>query len=211
MHIYAFGSICRGEIDSDSDLDILVIGGEDSSRYDPSMYSVYSYERIEQLWKEGNPFAWHLFLESRPLFTSDGRDFLHSIDQPSTYARYLNDCENFFSLFCEARAALNSGDTNIVFELSTIFLSIRNLATCFSLGVRNRPDFSRSSAIHMGSESVPVSDRVYRVLERARILCTRGRGQQITRDELVATRESLDQVYHWMNGLVDKARAHERV
>ena len=211
MHIYAFGSICRGEIDSDSDVDILVIDGKDPSHYDPSIYSVYSYDRIKELWKEGNPFAWHLFLESRLLFTSDGQNFLHSIQQPSPYKKYLNDCEKFFSLFCEARASLNRSDSSIVFELSTIFLSIRNIATCFSLGVRNQPDFSRNAAIRMGSDSVPLSNHVYRVLERARILCTRGRGQEITGDELIASRESLDEVYHWMDQLVDRARTHERI
>src|SRR5579864_956288 len=211
MHIYAFGSICRGEIDSNSDLDILVIGGEYPAQYDPAIYSVYSYERVRELWKEGNPFAWHLFLESRLLFASDGRDFLHSIDQPAPYKNYANDCEKFFSLFREARAALNTASRSIVFELSTIFLSIRNIATCFSLGVSNHPDFSRNSAIRMGSESVPLCDRVYRVLERARVLCTRGRGQEITSDELKAAQESLDAVYHWMNQLVERARAHDRV
>jgi hypothetical protein len=211
MHIYAFGSICRGEIDSQSDVDILVIGGEDTSRYDPSIYSVYSYDRMKELWKEGNPFAWHLFLESRLLFASDGQDFLHSINRPAPYREYANDCRKFFSLFCEARTALNKIDSTIVFELSTIFLSIRNMATFFSLGVRNHPDFSRSSAIHMGADSVPICNRIYRVLERARILCTRGRGREITSDELKATRESMDQVYHWMNQLVERAVAHERV
>jgi hypothetical protein len=211
MHIYSFGSICRGEIDADSDVDILVIGGEDPSHYDPSIYSVYSSDRIKELWKEGNPFAWHLFLESKLLFASDGRDFLHSIDQPSPYKQYANDCSKFFSLFCEARAALNTAGNSVVFELSTIFLSIRNIATCFSLGVRNHPDFSRSSAIRMGSDSVPICDRTYRVLERARILCTRGRGPKITDDELRAVRGSLDEVYHWMSRLVERAKAHERI
>ena len=211
MHIYAFGSVCRGEIDSDSDVDILVIGGKEPSQYDPSIYSVYSYDRIEELWREGNPFAWHLFLESRLLFASDNNDFLRSIDRPSRYKKCVEDCEKFLSLFCEAREALNTGRHNVVFELSTIFLSIRNIATCFGLGVRNHPDFSRSSAIRMGSDSAPICDSVYRVLERSRILCTRGRGREITNNELRAARESLEKVYDWMNLLVERARTYERV
>lgn len=206
MHIYAFGSICRGEIDSSSDVDLLVIGGEDASVYDQSIYSIYSYERIRDLWKQGNPFAWHLFLEAKLVFASDGKDILHSLGEPAHYKKCAEDCDKFFLLFTEARAALIANQTSAVFELSTIFLSVRNIATCFSLGVKNYPDFSRSSALRMGSDSVPISEHVYRVLERARILCTRGRGQEISREEIEATLDSLDRVYHWMEELVQRAR-----
>jgi len=77
MHIYAFGSVCRGEVSRDSDIDLLCIDeGTQADRFDPELYSVYSYERIRELWSEGNPFAWHLWLESRLLFSSDAEDHL---------------------------------------------------------------------------------------------------------------------------------------
>jgi hypothetical protein len=96
MHIYAFGSVCRGEISQNSDIDLLVIGGGDASQYDPDIYSIYSYERIQQLWLEGNPFAWHLFLESRILFSSDEQDFLRNLGRPAPYKYCTRDCERFF-------------------------------------------------------------------------------------------------------------------
>jgi predicted nucleotidyltransferase len=43
LHIYVFGSICRGEVAPGSDVDLLAIssgGGNDLSR---SMFSIYSH------------------------------------------------------------------------------------------------------------------------------------------------------------------------
>ena len=60
MHIYAFGSLCRGEVDFGSDVDLLSIIEGPDSRFDPDVFAKYSYDRIRSLWKEGNPFAWHL-------------------------------------------------------------------------------------------------------------------------------------------------------
>ena len=70
MHVYAFGSICRGEIDYGSDVDLLAIVERFVPELDPSKFSIYSYSRIEQLWDEGNPFAWHLATEFKMLFSS---------------------------------------------------------------------------------------------------------------------------------------------
>jgi hypothetical protein len=210
MHIYAFGSVCRGEVSRDSDVDLLVIGGGDASQYDPDTYSIYSPERIRDLWREGNPFAWHLSLESRLVFASDHVDFLQALGSPAPYKNCARDCERFLALFREASTSLAGGATRI-FDLSTIFLSIRNIATCFSLGVMDRPDFSRDSARKLGPNSVPLRDNTYRILERARILCTRGVGDRIKDDEVETTQRELDGVYDWMRKLVEKAKQNERV
>jgi nucleotidyltransferase-like protein/YCII-related domain-containing protein len=79
MHIYAFGSICRGEILLGSDIDLLALVDGYETRLDPDIFSLYSYGRVAELWSEGNPFAWHLFLESKLIFTADGSDFLNSL------------------------------------------------------------------------------------------------------------------------------------
>jgi Nucleotidyltransferase domain len=211
MHIYAFGSICRGEIYPNSDVDLLVIGGGDIAQYDPDVYSIYSHARIRELWREGNPFAWHLSLESRLLFSSDKQDFLQSLGTPTPYRHCARDCEKFFSLFRDACASLAHGRASKVFDLSTIFLSIRNIATCFSLGVTKRPDFSRSSALRLEANRVPLSLDSYQVLERARVLCTRGYGSKITDEELGATLREINEVYDWMKELVGRAKEYERV
>jgi hypothetical protein len=206
MHIYAFGSICRGEIQPSSDVDLLVIGESSVDRCDPDVYSIYTYERIQELWREGNPFAWHLSLESRLLFSSDNQDFLQSLGKPASYSCCARDCDNFLSLFCDARASLMYGGASRIFDLSTIFLSTRNIATCFSLGVVKRPDFSRNSALRLENNPVPLSAVSYQVLERARVLCTRGFGSKITDDEVGAALRELSGVYDWMRELAERAK-----
>src|SRR6266446_7445390 len=184
MHIYAFGSICRGQIRPGSDIDLLALVDGYEARFDPDIFSIYSYRRVAELWSEGNPFAWHLFLETKLIFTSDGSDFLNSLNSPARYTACVRDCEKFFGVFCEAYDSITSGSASRVFELSTLFLSIRNIATCFSLGVTDNPDFSRDSARHLGENSVPLASQLYTILERARILSTRGKGPQITDKEV---------------------------
>ncbi|MBW4559553.1 MAG: nucleotidyltransferase domain-containing protein [Mojavia pulchra JT2-VF2] len=209
MHIYAFGSICRGDISLGSDIDLLAIVESYESRIDPDKFSIYSYKRIQEIWQEGNPFAWHLSLESRLLFSSDKLDYLKVLESPEKYKNCVQDCEKFFLLFREAHASIITGSNSRVFDLSTVFLSIRNIATCFSLGVMEQPDFSRNSALCLGVNSIPIALDSYYVLERARILCTRGYGKTITDDEIVTTIRRLNEVHEWMHKLVEKAKKYE--
>jgi nucleotidyltransferase-like protein len=153
MHIYAFGSVCRGDVTKGSDADLLAIVNGHDSRFDPETFSIYSYERIKELWRQGNPFAWHLALESRLLYSSDQHDFLKGLGNPVKYKECVRDCEKFFALFREASASILSGSNSVVFDLSTIFLSIRNFATCFSLGIGQSPDFFQKLRATFRSQS----------------------------------------------------------
>jgi predicted nucleotidyltransferase len=116
MHIYAFGSVCRGEIDKSSDIDLLAITGR-KAEIDPNVFSIYSYQRLEELWKEGNPFAWHLAFESRLIFSNDNSDFIESLGVPNEYTRTERDCLKFYTLFDKAVSALETVNSNYVFEL----------------------------------------------------------------------------------------------
>ena len=209
MHIYAFGSVCRGDVSPNSDVDLLAITDGYDSRFDPDSYSVYSYKRIKELWQEGNPFAWHLALESKLLFSSDQNDYLKVLGIPAHYSDCVMDCEKFYALFREARASIALNHASKVFDLSTIFLSIRNIASCFSLGVTRHPNFSRNSATKLDAFSIKISTSVYQVLERARILCTRGHGNDISTSEFNMTILELDAIDEWMDSLVKGAKAHE--
>ena len=209
MHIYAFGSVCRGDISINSDIDLLAIIEGLDSRFDPDNYSIYSYKRIKELWQEGNPFAWHLALESKLLFSSDQCDYLKSLGDPASYKTCVKDCEKFYSLFREACASLATNTTSRVFDLSTVFLSIRNIASCFSLGTIATPDFSRHSATKLGVFSINISASTYQIFERARILCTRGSGSNIADCEVdVAIQESV-KINEWMIILVQEAKTYE--
>ncbi|WP_413724839.1 nucleotidyltransferase domain-containing protein [Sodalis sp. RH16] len=198
MHIYAFGSICRGEVDSFSDIDMLAIVSGRDERFNPRDYSIYSYERINELWKEGNPFAWHLFLESKLIYSSDNVDYLRSLGKPSNYNSGLADCEKFLEIFISAKSSIETSDLTAIFDLSSVFLSIRNFATCFSLDCDVRSDFSRNSARNLGIHSIPVCDLTYQLLERARVLCTRGTGEILNTDDIKKVKAQLHLIELWM-------------
>lgn len=205
MYIYAFGSICRGEISNNSDIDILAVVEGHDSRFNSDEYSVYSYKRIEELWKEGNPFSWHLFYESRPIFLSNNMCFLSSLGKPRRYSNGLNDCLKFKSIFEEARDSLNSVDLSPILDLSTVFLSIRNFATCYSLS-NGSPSFSRNSAKKLGTSSIALSDQELSIYERARILSTRGKGTVLTENEKETGINNLSKIEKWMCHLLGKMR-----
>jgi hypothetical protein len=202
MHIYAFGSLCRGEVDHRSDIDLLAVVDGSDERFDRSAFSVYSYERLKKLWEDGNPFAWHLATESRIIYSSNGADFIKSIGKPSEYRNCKADCLKFYRLYRKAIASILSGGASKVFELSTIFLSIRNFATCYSLGLNDMQDFSRHSALHLGENSLKISKETYETLERARILSVRGTGEFIDKEKVDKAISEIETINNWMEILL---------
>jgi hypothetical protein len=213
VHIYAFGSICRGEVDLLSDIDMLaIVSGHDTS-LNPSDYSIYSYTRIRDLWEQGNPFAWHLFLESRLIYSPDNIDFLRSIGEPSIYKSGLSDCEKFHEIFLSAKKSIYNSPLTEIFDLSSVFLGVRNFATCYSLHRNKKPDFSRNSARNLGDQSIPIDDFTYSLLERARVLCTRGIGELLNPAEIDKAKIDLSEVDSWMVEILNiiKREIYERV
>jgi hypothetical protein len=213
VHIYAFGSVCRGEVDVSSDIDMLAIVDGYDSRFTPSDYSVYSYERIHKLWEQGNPFAWHLFLESKLVYSQDDIDFLQSIGEPSTYKSGIADCEKFREIFLSARESIGSSVLTETFDLSSVFLAVRNFATCYSLHSDINPDFSRNSARNLSTNSIPIHDSTYSLFERARVLCTRGLGEVLSPSEIDKAKINLDEIDSWMLKILSVIRSgiYERV
>lgn len=202
QHIYIFGSICRGEYDDSSDIDLLACTDDESYHFDTSKFSVYKYGRLNEMWSEGNPFAWHLFLESKLVYSSDGRDYLKELGKPGDYNNGLPDCLKFKQLFDESVVCLFNDKSSYVFHLSCIFLSIRNFATCYSLHTKN-PVFSRYSSKHV-SPSLKLNDKVFDILLQARILSTRGIGGNISYDDVQLVKENTSIVNEWMKKLLEE-------
>ena len=207
MHIYAFGSLCRGEVDQYSDIDLLALVDSYDQRFDAGKFSVYSYTGMSELWRDGNPFAWHLFFEACLLYSHDSEDYLLQLGSPAIYVNCLNDCNKFLELFREARGSLLTGTHCLVFDLGTVFLSIRNFATCYSLLYSAAPTFSRRSALELGDDSLQISPKVFSLLERARILSTRGIGEDITRQDASDVFEHLKHIEEWMVTLQAKVKS----
>lgn len=196
MHIYVFGSVCRGEIDLGSDVDLLACVDELSPRVDTQKFSVYRYERLRELWTEGNPFAWHLHLEAKLVFASDGVNFLHSLGAPVRYMAVEHDVAKFKRLFDRSYHELKHGSNSATFHLSCIFLAVRNFATCHSLSL-GVPVFSRQSPLIV-SPSLNMEANAFSVLVRARLLSTRGYGASLTDEEIAAAIKAVAIVPEWM-------------
>lgn len=211
MHIYAFGSICRGEYSIGSDIDLLAIVEGRDMNLDPCIFSIYSYSRIREIWQEGNPFAWHLAIESQLIYSSDGNNFLQSLGNPNLYNNCLEDCKKFFDLLLSAIFSIREGGDSRIYDLSTIFLAIRNFATCFELGINGNKIFSKDSALKLGQKSINISKNTYEILKRARILSTRGLGPMLEDKEIESAINEINQVEIWMRNLLYEVEKHARI
>lgn len=205
MHIYVFGSVCRGEVDLSSDVDLLAITDKNQTSFNPDVYSIYSYKKINSLWSEGNPFAWHLFAEARLAFASDASDYIKGLGQPAVYKKCAVDCQKFSDLFSDAMKALDQEGCSTVFELSNMFLAMRNFATCYALGIQGDLVFSRDAALHIGKKSVPIEMTTHSLLEHARILSTRGIGQAPNLRVEPHVNE-IKKIHSWMIALLEEVR-----
>lgn len=206
MHIYAFGSICRGDISVDSDVDLLALVSGRDSRLNSDKFSIYSYSRIKELWESGNAFAWHLSLESRLIYSEDGNDFLNSLGAPAKYSGAITDCSKFRDIFESSFESIQAGSPSLVFELSTIFLALRNIATCYSLARTNTPTFGRDSARALGSKSLDIDKSVYHLLMRARLLSTRGAGESISNIDLATVMPELQRCRCWIDEICHEVK-----
>ncbi|WP_052593390.1 nucleotidyltransferase domain-containing protein [Aureispira sp. CCB-QB1] len=208
MYIYAFGSVCRGEIDPSSDIDLLVVINKTEQnpyrQFNMEQYSVYSFERLNKIWIEGNPFAWHLYTEAKFLFSDNGENLLENIPPPSPYTNEERDCKKFYNLFLESMDSLKENPNSQIFDLSMIFLAIRNFASCYSLGVLKQYNFSRFSALKLGEDSLNIPPLIFSILERARILTTRGIGEKINTSEISKVISQEISLKNWFSSLNKK-------
>lgn len=209
VHYYAFGSICRGETDPGSDVDLLACISTTDSTLDPKKFSIYTYDRVRELWREGNPFAWHLHYEARLIFSSDGSDFLVGLGAPAVYNRMVQDCMKFRRLFLESYQSILQTPNSAVFHLSCLFLATRNFATCYSFST-GRPVFSRKSPMLL-DRKLPISEEAYSILARARILSTRGYGSRISKAEVETAKAFAPLILDWMENLIPTGYEHERI
>lgn len=204
-HVYIFGSLVRGDYDEYSDIDLLALVNSFNKKYDISKFSIYSYDRISELWNEGNPFAWHLFTESKLVYSTDGTDFLTELGCPSEYKNVENDCNKFLTLYKNSKYSLLNNTNSVVFEISNIFLSIRNFATCYALSMGNKI-FSRDSAKLLNKKSLKISESTYDILVRARVLSTRGTGNVLSDQEVQKLKTSLSYIDSWFNTINKEIR-----
>ena len=210
-YIYAFGSICRGEIDKFSDVDLLMIVDDLSHAKELHNFSYYQEDTLKRLWKEGNPFAWHLYSESKLIYSYDNIDFIQSLNKPALYKDAKKDITYLFEIFLSAKESLLNNSKSTVYDLSVVFLVIRNIATCFELGVNRKMIFTRNSPLFLTHPKLNISKVVFNVLSTCRIISTRGIGKKPTNDEISESILSLEEIENWINSIQNQIKEYESV
>lgn len=141
-----YGSRARGEADSLSDTDILMVG-DDGDAAD------YSWSDIGQLREYGSLFLWHLHLEARVLDADEaGRArWERATSDLPPYGRVADDLEAFRTVLDDVARSLRNGDTGSDFEGAVLARTIRHAAilACYLVG---EPNFSRYGAVARATE-----------------------------------------------------------
>ena len=200
-NVYIFGSVVRGEIDQYSDIDLLLITDELTQNIDLNKYSIYSSNRIKELYVEGNPFAWHLYYESKLVYTSE-QDFLLSLGKPSDYANCISDLLKFKTLFDDSKASIKENNFSLIFDLAMIFLAIRNFATCYTLGFYEIPIFSRLTFEKLTDYPLKLDNEIKEILMMSRISSTRGIEYILEDKSLTLLESNLYKIENWFNEIL---------
>lgn len=135
-----YGSQARGEADSLSDTDLLLVS--DTADAD------YSWSELARLRDYGSLFMWHLHLEAQ-VIESDGagRSRWEGLSSAiPNYQRVTQDLDAFATVLNDVATALRLGDTSVQFEGDVLARTIRHAAilACYSDG---EPNFSRYGAV----------------------------------------------------------------
>ncbi|WP_428249584.1 hypothetical protein [Ferrovibrio sp.] len=186
--VYIFGSVGRGDEDDRSDLDLLAIvrngGGtvadEEVLRHVPAAYSQlkpsiswYGHNRLGEMFKNGELFAWHLYAETKPLFEDDIT--LKQYGVPGEYRDAVLDVESFYEVLLGIPEQIAANERNAVYECGLIYVCLRNIAMSASSTLNEKPDFSRYSPFKLnGVRPCPISVDEYEISMESRMASQRG-------------------------------------
>ncbi|WP_080420642.1 nucleotidyltransferase domain-containing protein [Burkholderia ubonensis] len=188
--IRLFGSRARGDNGTSSDLDVLCV--VDTSREsDPSQtdallsdllqadkgdVSYYSERRLREMFDTGHLFAWHLYLESKPMWSEAAGSFVESLGRPACYADASKDIAELMEIAKEAVESLRDPNSTVIYEGGILYVCCRNAALIASTRVCRAPVFGPQSPMQVIVPGIPfpLSDDEYRLLIAARHSVTRG-------------------------------------
>lgn len=199
--IYVFGSITRGDVTPTSDIDVLVVPlSEDRSRF-PAGWSIYSPSLIEEYFRKGRLFAWHLHSEARCIYSPNAKPFLDTLGQPASYSTMEKDLDELESLLSEALAEIRAKTNSLVYELGIAYTAIRDIAMSASWALLDQPCFSRN-APYLLPIQCPVPATAYHGAMLARHSSTRGFDVDFDLDEISQELERAPLV-NWVQSLRD--------
>lgn len=188
--IRIFGSRARGDDGADSDLDVLYVvdssrAGEQSwaeaqfsgmPRAEKKDISLYGERRLRKMFETGHLFAWHLYLESKPVWSDASGSFVESLGRPACYVEARKDIVELAEIATEAAISLRDPESTVIYESGILYVCCRNAALIASTRVGNAPIFGPQSPMRVVIPSIPfpLSDEEYMLLITARHSVTRG-------------------------------------
>jgi predicted nucleotidyltransferase len=188
LGVYAFGSVGRGQQDDLSDLDVLAVvrngGGKIAEQLvteyvPPSLrqlklsISWYGEDRLREMFRNGELFAWHLHSETLPLYDPIG--YLHGLGTPAAYHDAVTDTRSFQKILRGIPAQVSANECNAVYESGLIYVCLRNIAMAASWQLCKHPNFTRHSPFELSDmRGCPISREEFALTMACRMAGQRG-------------------------------------
>lgn len=145
--VLIFGSVSRGDADSNSDLDIAVF--VEAQRIDELVeikrslikqrfeknpnFSIYSTVTANKMAESGSLFLWHLKYEGKTLFSKDSWEKKLLVElAPYSREKAIQDIKTFRIAIDDVQKSLNSG-SELLYEASTLFSILRGVGMIFCM------------------------------------------------------------------------------
>lgn len=162
-----FGSRARGDHDSHSDLDVLVVAAENldlewrktvcaevHKRLGscPSI-SWYTTERISELFRCGSLFAWHIWIESRKINARSDADvdFIDNLGRPGAYTSWLAEFQTFREILRTIEMATQESPLSRLYEAGLMFVCLRNATMALLSVTKEGMYFGRDAPFELGA------------------------------------------------------------
>lgn len=188
---FLFGSSARGDADSASDTDVLIVYDREPSPLDRQRakesvteqllqdcaFAEYTWQRLADMFADGHLFAWHLHHEARPLRVSGFGDREFSLPKPAPYLSSRRDALNFVALLGSCVRAVEGRTASLVYEAGLGYVAIRNVGMSLSALALARPEFDRHVPFKVAQALLtppPCDYGVYELMVAARHSSQRG-------------------------------------
>jgi len=174
MWLYVFGSTVRGEVDQQSDVDVLAVIESKSEKIKlPKTFLVYSKTELAGCFARGDLFSHHLALESRLMHSCDGVDVIQDLGAPAAYRSGADDFQSFCEIAESALRQLRSKSNCLVFEYGVLYMALRDAAMILSYHEGGRANFSKYAPF-LVTQKLKLAASKYELLKRCRATSTRG-------------------------------------